>query len=216
MNSNIYWENVERNFKSQFTCPNRTFFRFVHHNNIIINNKNVLDIGFGLGEDLYEMKKRGANAYGIDIDARMMISDHENNKYPQVIIGDCETKLVEFNLKFDLIYSLETFYYFDDSKLSKCLNSVHSSLENNGKFILQLIIADYEVIDGKYVLNSNIINSKGRLENNPVKYRSKEYYKKKIELSNFTIIGEKIVQESFFVKLEAIRENYYLCLKKNN
>ena len=71
-------------------------------------------------------------------------------------------------------------------------------------------------IDGKKVFNKNIINSKGRLENNPVKYRSKEYYKEKIELSNFTIIGEKIVQESFFVKLEAIRENYYLCLKKNN
>ena len=67
-----YWKEFDRNLGDDFTCPNRTLFRFISHNNIKLNQLKVLDIGFGLGEDLLEMNSRGAETYGIDIDNRVI------------------------------------------------------------------------------------------------------------------------------------------------
>ena len=60
---------MERYFKNKlrgFTCPNISLFRFINEINFKFKNKKFWS-WFGHGSDLVEIKRRGAIAYGIDI-----------------------------------------------------------------------------------------------------------------------------------------------------
>lgn len=129
-----------------------------------------------------------------------------------MLAGDCERNINKFNIKFDLIYSLECFYYFNDEKLIKCFKNIKDNLSDNGKFIFQTITGDYELKGDEYIFNADIINSKGKLKNNDIIFRDRDFYLNTLKEVGFNIIGEKLVEETFFVNKEALRRELFLCM----
>lgn len=105
----------------------------------LIQNKNVfkfLDIGCGNG---WTVRKASALntcklAYGIDISNEMIKLAEERKLTPKekyVCVDICDWQSDE---KFDLIFSMETFYYIED--LNKAFKNVHKRLEKNGTFMM--------------------------------------------------------------------------------
>ena len=129
-----------------------------------------------------------------------------------MLAGDCERNINKFNIKFDLIYSLECFYYFNDDKLINCFKNIKDNLSDNGKFIFQTITGDYELKGDEYIFNADIINSKGKLKNNDIIFRDRDFYLNTLKEVGFNIIGEKLVEETFFVNKEALRRELFLCM----
>jgi cyclopropane fatty-acyl-phospholipid synthase-like methyltransferase len=212
MNENIeYWNSVQREI---FACPNLCLFRFMGDVGINIKGKNVLELGFGMGSDLIEMQKRGANAYGIDIDKRKVGDVNKlkgDNEFPIVFCGDIVSDIKEFNISFDFVSSQDTLYYLEEEELLQCLNNVKESLAEGGKLLFQIITGDYRIVDGEEVFDSKaIIKNPG----NKILFRDENFYVSCLEKSGFKVIAKKIVKETFSSNCDVVRHNLYLCCSK--
>lgn len=203
-----YWAKIERPI---FSCPNPCLFRFMYNVGINIEGKNILELGFGMGSDLLEMQNRGANTYGIDIDKRKVDDINElkgNRKFPVVLHGNIATDIKEFNQQFDLIYSQDVLYYLGEKDFIQCLENIKKLLTIEGKFLFQVITGDYRLVDNDEIFDQNaILKDSG----NPILFRPEEFYISCLKSQGFTIIGKKIVKETFFANCDAIRHNLYIC-----
>ena len=94
-------------------------------------NKNVLEIGCGIGTDACEFIKSGANYYGVDYsDYSISIAKYRvkilglEKKNPKFFIEDAEKLHIIKKLKinFDLIYSFGVIHHTKDMK--KCFNEI--------------------------------------------------------------------------------------------
>ena len=87
--SKKYWRNKILNNTN--SCPNVSLFRFLGSLDFVIKSKNILEIGFGLGSDLIEFKKRGASTYGIDINKHFVNNLKKKLKTLNVLIVQKKT-----------------------------------------------------------------------------------------------------------------------------
>ncbi|MBN1386474.1 class I SAM-dependent methyltransferase [Candidatus Woesearchaeota archaeon] len=212
MNETVeYWNKVQW---SVFACPNPCLFRFMFHAGINIENKKVLDLGFGIGADLLEMQKRGAKTYGIDIDKRKVDDINKlkgNSKFPIVLHGNIATDIKNLNESFDFIFSEDMLYYLKEEELLQCLNEVKETLTADGKFLFQVITGDYKLVDGKEIFDPKaILKDSG----NPILFRDEEFYISCLEKEGFKVTGKKLIKETFFANCEAVRHNLYICCSK--
>ena len=60
-----YWKKLEK--ENLDMCASPTLFRLLKINGAKFKSKNVLDVGFGEGQNLIEFQKRGANIFGIEL-----------------------------------------------------------------------------------------------------------------------------------------------------
>ncbi|MHC4309036.1 MAG: class I SAM-dependent methyltransferase [Planctomycetota bacterium] len=208
-----YW--VTKNWEHRFVCPNSCLYRFISHIGIDIENKNVLDLGFGEGQELFEMKRRGARIYGIDINKRKFDEVNNlkgDNEFPVVLHGDISTDVNRFQVYFDLIFSQDVLYYLEEENLRLCLKNVKERLRPDGNFIFQVITGDYSIIDNKTIIDNKIEGGNSKtVSKNPIIFRNKEFYISLLKNTGFYIVGEKIVNESFFSNCEVMRHNLYIC-----
>ena len=94
-------------------------------------NKNVLEIGFGIGTDAIEFLKNGANYKGIELSnksyevTKKRIELYNYSKKSFLICDEAEnlSKYFKKKDKLDLIYSFGVLHH--SSSLSKCLNQIH-------------------------------------------------------------------------------------------
>jgi len=208
-----YFEVVNRR-SDIFVCPNSCLFRFISHLGIKIRNKNILELGFGDGQDLLEMRRRGGEAYGIDIDKRNVDEINklrDSDGFPVALKGDISVDINKFKQDFDLIFSQDALYYLETSALISCLQNVKTKLKPGGKFLFQVITGDYAIKENKEVFDPNIILKHSPNPDNPVIFRDKEFYISALKDEGFTVIGRKIVKESFYANCESIRHNLYIC-----
>ena len=100
-------------------------------------NKNVLEIGFGIGTDAIEFLKSGANYYGIELSNK---SFDITNKRVKLFNYSHKTKLINdeaenltkyFNSKSNihLIYSFGVLHH--SSSLKKCLSTIYKIMNKN-------------------------------------------------------------------------------------
>ncbi|MBU2612623.1 MAG: class I SAM-dependent methyltransferase [Nanoarchaeota archaeon] len=90
----------------------------------------VLDIGCWRGAKVSELRKRGVNAFGMDIDEeKLKMSDKKLNLKQ----GDV-TKKIPFNRKFDWVIFGEVLEHISNDELA--LKNISKSLKNGGKLIL--------------------------------------------------------------------------------
>ena len=101
-------------------------------------NKNVLEIGCGIGTDAIEFIKNGAKYTGIDysdksiqiVKRRIEVYNLKKNN-PKVFVDNCENllKVKRLKQKYDMIYSFGVIHHTESMK--KAFNSIHKIANKN-------------------------------------------------------------------------------------
>ena len=112
----------------------KMFDIFSNESSIINNPFNFLDLGCGNGWVVRKILENKNCTYALGVDgAPEMIKKAKNldsrGEYININIEDWA-----FNKDYNIIFSMETFYYFKD--LDSVLKKVYSSLSNKGLFII--------------------------------------------------------------------------------
>jgi len=108
-------------------------------------NKNVLEVGCGIGTDAIEFIKHDANYFGVDLSDRSIeicksrIEAYGFGKKNPILINDnCEklTKVKKLNKKFDLIYSFGVIHHTPNMK--KVFDNIHKIASKNTEIKIML------------------------------------------------------------------------------
>jgi predicted TPR repeat methyltransferase len=208
MNQRIeYWNTIGR---GHMMCPDPYLYKLTGSLGIDLRGKNVLDLGFGEGQDLFEMQRRGANPYGMDVDQRIVDKINKSkgfDQFPVVLHGDISTDIGQFQETFDLIYSLEVLFYLDDDYFKLCLINVKKKLSSDGTFIFHVLTGDYSIVDCKEVPDPTGIITK----ENPVIFRKQENYFSLLQSEGFNVIAHKTINESVGNHCKKGRHHLYIC-----
>ena len=186
---NKYWKNLNK--EKLHMCPSISLFRILSQNKIKISKKNILDIGFGEGQNLLECQKRGANVFGIELREKKIRDMNQAYKIPRKRLFKCDLnkKLPLITKKFKLIFSLDTFNYITFENQIKLVDYIHNHLSQGGYFLFQYPQAqliqqqkrnflDYSIDKKKYV-----IKKKFYPEINPVIFLSDKHIANLIKLN---------------------------------
>ena len=174
------------------------------------NNKNVLEIGFGIGTDAISFLKNGCNYYGIELsDKSYEITKKRielyNFKKKAILINDEAENLLKYFSKknnFDLIYSFGVLHH--SSSLQKCLNIINKLM--NKKTVCKIML--YAKNSYKYFLMKDGLSRYEAQKNVPVIdfYNLDDILKL---LKNFKIIDIK--QDFIFpYKIKDYKNNKYV------
>ena len=200
----------------QHTTPNQFFFRFLTNLKFIFKKKKVLEIGFLNGDDLLELKKRGCDIYGIEIN-KSAVNKIKNKQIKNILNADISLKEIPFKKKFDLIFHNDLIYYLDDETIKKHFNDVYNKLKKNGIFIFSFI--ENEAISKKtpksiFDLLAKINKTRVTEKNNPIRILKRSNLIKLSKKFNFKLFGEKIILESFDNFSKKYKIHRYIALKK--
>ena len=134
---NKYWRKLNK--EKLHMCSSMSLFRILHQHKIGILKKNVLDIGFGEGQNLIECKKRGANVFGFELREKKINEIHYNYKIPKKNLFKCDLNknFPIIKKKFKLIFSLDTINYITYENQLKLLNNIYHCLSDGGYFLFQ-------------------------------------------------------------------------------
>ena len=142
--SKEYFDEVKK--KRYFVEPHiKTFANFKNY-----KNKNVLEIGCGIGTDAIEFIIGGANYYGLEYSKKSLditkarISVYKlDSRNPVLFYGDAENiskYLPKKNIKFDLIYSFGVLHH--TPKMHKCFREIHK-ISNKNTLIKIMLYSKY-------------------------------------------------------------------------
>lgn len=137
--SKEYFEEVKK--KKYFVEPHIP--KFAEFNKY--KNKNVLEIGCGIGTDAIEFIKRGCRYYGIDFSEKSVeitnariIKYNLQKKKPKLFVDNCENlnKIKKLRIKFDLIYSFGVIHHTPNMK--KAFESIYKIANKNTEIKIML------------------------------------------------------------------------------
>jgi cyclopropane fatty-acyl-phospholipid synthase-like methyltransferase len=156
-----YWKKLEN--ENLDMCASFTLFRLLNINGAKFKNKNILDIGFGEGQNLIECKKRGSIIHGIELRKEKIKKIIQLTKANKNNFFQCDLNISFPNIKtkFDLIYTMDTFNYLSESNQNKYFDHCSKILKKNAFFLIhypqmQLLkkknkdIFDYSINDSIY------------------------------------------------------------------
>lgn len=100
-----------------------------------LQNKSVLDIGCGYGENCVKFIKMGAsNVTGLDISIKMLaVAESENTSLNIKYINKSMTDLNEITEKYDVVFSSLAVHYIED--FDKLVSDIYNLLNQGGYFI---------------------------------------------------------------------------------
>lgn len=156
-----YWNKLE--IENLDMCASFTLFRLLKNNNLKFKNINVLDVGFGEGQNLIELQKRGANIHGIELRKEKIKKIIKLSKVKKDNFYNCDLNVSfpKLQKKFDLIFSLDTFNYLTKPNQLNYFSNCYNYLKKDGFFLIhypqmQLLkkmkknIFDYEISKNNY------------------------------------------------------------------
>ena len=199
-------------------CHNIPLFRFIGQYGFNFKKKNILDVGCGGGADLIEFKRRGANAYGLDISIPVTNKLKKILGRSKIKQHEIKNKTIPFSVKFDLIYSIDFIYYLTKQEVDSHMRNAHKSLKKNGIFLFGLIEKDLLInkkLKKKYNFEKNYIKKTFKEKNNPINFYDTSFYKKNLKNNGFKIKGTKFFIESYGINEKAVRINKYILCTKN-
>ncbi len=214
-----YW--VGRENESFYSCPNVSLFRFIGHLKVNLFKQNVFEVGFGgnKGADLAEMVRRGAYAYGADINPRYV---EATNIVPteQLAVLRAGSEPTPFDLKFTLVYSRDTISYMSENELTYFCEDSHRILKDDGIFILQFIESDIQLENGLSAQNFEIKNFLKNHEKpisnaeNPIRFWKVEDVLEIVKNCGFELVGSKTMVQSYDLQETTFRIDRYLAFQK--
>lgn len=178
-------------------------------------NKNVLEIGCGIGTDAVEFIKNGANYIGIDYSDRSLeiakkrvqvLNLKENNPLFFNLNAENLSKIKKLNLKFHLIYSFGVIHHTKNMK--KCFNEIYKIANKNTEIKIML----YAKNSYKNFLIKDIPYRYESQKRCPIVHKVDYYDLKKLVDKNFLIT--KLEQDFIFsYKINLYKKNIYKKLK---
>ncbi|MDI9341899.1 MAG: class I SAM-dependent methyltransferase [Sediminibacterium sp.] len=128
----------------KITMPEKKFRRFLVEETNPQANEQILEFGFGTGQNLILMQKENPSSklQGLDIDQKVKnITEHKLEKnHIEIPLHLYDGKMLPFaDNSFDKIYSCLVFHQLDTETKLNCLTELNRVLKSNGK----LIIADW-------------------------------------------------------------------------
>jgi len=106
-------------------------------NKQIGEKKKVLEIGFGSGKLLKKVARKSTLCFGIDPSTTAIKQATKRNKKfiknGKVQFANGIAENIPFNESFDIIYTINTLYFWDN--IDESLQSIKSKLANNGQFL---------------------------------------------------------------------------------
>ena len=215
-----YWKNSRIHNNSNMYAANETIFRLLGQNKFYFKNKDVLDLGMGTGSNLLEFKKRGSNIYGVDI--RKKIVDEfakKHNLKKNFFSCDLNTNFPKFSIKFDLVFSKDTFFYINKKNHLNLLNEIYNSLNINGLFIFQYPQAELKKMNND-IFTYNLSKEFKKLKKyhdkkNPVIFFSNRYVLSLLNKTKFNLITSIFDVNTYsHTDPHKISINRYLLLEK--
>tara|TARA_B100000989_G_C19527146_1_gene467558 strand:+ start:2879 stop:3562 length:684 start_codon:yes stop_codon:yes gene_type:complete len=217
-----FWKKLET--ENLDMCASSTLFRLLKINGAKFNNKNVLDIGFGEGQNLIEFKKRGANIFGIELRKSKIKKILKNTKVKKSNFFNCDLNesFPKIKKKIDIIYTLDTFNYLTDKNQYIFFENCHKLLKKNGFFVIhypqtQLKVKKKNKDLFNYEVSSNYKKSYFFGKDNPIIFLNKnkiekliKFYSKKLKLLS-SIFDINTVSKSNSSKLTI---NRFILFKK--
>ncbi|MCH8518886.1 class I SAM-dependent methyltransferase [Candidatus Gracilibacteria bacterium] len=194
----IYNIHAEKYFSQvmDFEFPDGVFEIFLE----TLSGNKILDIGCGFGREITKLRKKGYEAYGIEISENMIsYADESIQKY--ITQGDI-TKLETYyrEKSFDGIISCASIVHMDKVVGQEVLKKAFRLLNNNGVIFLSLKVATQEKTIFK---NSLSIPGVGK----------KYVYHNEDDLENFLEnIGFEIIKKHSHTPIEDTW-NIYICKK---
>ena len=166
----IDWWN-RKNKPTEPLCPNLNIFRLLKINNFKFDSrKSVFDIGFGNGENLLELKKRGLSIFGLDYRDKLVKYFIKKNKLNKknFFFSNLNKNFPNIKNKFNLILMCDVLSYVEYKNHKKIFEWVDGHLNKNGLFLFS------------YTQNDLVLKKKKQNDNWEI---SKKFYK--IEKKNF-------------------------------
>ncbi|QKF65069.1 class I SAM-dependent methyltransferase [Campylobacter corcagiensis] len=141
----------------------------------------ILDIGFGGGQNLLNLRDKFKNSklYGIDYSPTSLDVAKETTKNLKNIylkIGDVSKKIEFDENKFDIITAFETLYFWEN--LNVAFSEIKRVLKPDGVFLLHLEGTTKKTLDEW----SNGVNLKNKLNENEIYELLKQNGFKKVEI----------------------------------
>jgi len=215
-----YWKNIEP--RVVHSCPNVSLFRFLGTAGIGLDRLSVLEIGFGAndGQDLLEARKRGANAYGTDIN-EMYVKEF-GEKYPDIKVRCTDAGKEELPFEgLDLVFSRDVIYYLTNEEIRFNFKDCFEKLNPGGNLVFQYIEKDIELIDptepGQPLdlqgIASAVINSIAPKEN-PIRFLDPAFLHDAAITTGFSFVAKKALIESYGNDEQKFRVNRYFMFRK--
>lgn len=121
------------------------------------NKKNkLLEIGCGSGRDASFMIKKGYDVIAIDGSKNMI--DEAKKIHPELsnkLLFKTLPNDLEFDIKFDSIYSIATLMHLSENDLKNTLSKIYNLLNQNGKFLMSVSLSRDDI-------DENGFDDKGR------------------------------------------------------
>lgn len=214
-----FW--INRELGDTFVCPNVSLFRLLGSVIGKLDGKKVLEVGFGLGADIKECKRRGAQVQGLDLNPEYVKNLKANHDIEAYVFKAGVDNIVS-NVFFDLIYSRDTIYYLTNEQIDQFFWQCYRSLEKDGSMIIQFIEKDFKRDpDKKNKLKnfeknflSNYEPAKIYDEDNPIRLLLTDELVSLAEKNNFSLLGSKLHLQSYDLNENEIRVDKYLIFKK--
>ena len=220
---NLWWK--RKDVATDPLCPNLNIFRFLKLNNFNFQNqKKVLDIGFGNGENLIEFKKRGHRIFGIEIRKNLLNFFLKKNrlKKENFFISDITKNLPLTKKKFHLIIMIDVLCYLDDNEQKKVFNWVDDHLYKKSLFLFSFTQNDLlqkrnKKIDSWEISRKFYKKAKVNFDRkNPMKFLNFENLMKKFSYTNMKIIGSHFDVSTYSKKDSSkLRIGRFVLMKKN-
>ena len=109
-------------------------FEIIEQSKIINNSFSFIDIGCGNGWVIRKILEKPNCNDGLGIDGSKQMIKKANDKQKGRFI-QTEIENFSFSKQFDIVFSMETFYYFKDPE-SVIQNIYNSGLKNNGMIVI--------------------------------------------------------------------------------
>ena len=206
--------------KVVFRTPTETIFRILGNSGFNYKNKNILDIGFGNGNDLLEFKRRGAKIHGIDIRKKIVKIFIKSNKLNNKNFFACDLNKDFPKVKLmDLINCRDTIYYIDLEKQLEFIRNCAFSLKKNGLLLFQYIQDQFKE-EKSTLFNYDLRNGftkfrKFHKHKNPVLSLKDHHVKNLIKYSNLKFQNSIFdINTHIFGRNKIIYVHRYILLKK--
>ncbi len=213
-----FWQN--KNTKN-LRCPNSTVFRLLSNYNFNYKNKNIMDLGFGDGEDLIEFKKRGSNVFGAEMREFLLRKLIKNKiaKSKNLFLLNLDKTFPKLKKKMDLIIIKDTLYYLKSYRHYDLLKYCEENLKKGGLFLFQYIQSEYSRKKQKFDFNYNFKINLKKLKiyhnkKNPVKFLSNVHIKKLIKSSKLQSVDSVFDVANVTGKKNYVLVGRYILMKK--
>ena len=211
-NSVTFWKNFNKN---NIRCANSAIFRMLSNYSFKYKKKNILDLGFGHGEDLAEFKKRGSYTYGVEIKKKLISKVIKSKvvKSKNTFLLDLNKSFPKMKNKMDLILIKDTLYYLDTDVHSKLIGFCKNNLKKNGLVLIHYIQSEYvrekKIDNFDYNIRQNFKKlKKYHVRKNPVKFLKKKHIQTLIKYSELQLI------ENIFDVTNIIKDRNYLIINR--